>query len=108
MNTYPTLPTRMGPDKVIFDILTDVAANGTVRTRLMHDRRRREFALVHPNLTATQKTALESFFDAQIGAFTYQRQRETLETYTVQFIGAPQPTYEKGARYTMSVTLREV
>lgn len=107
MNTYPTLPTRMGPDGTHYKIEVDEAANGAIRTRHMSDRRRRIFNLVHPNITAAQKDALEAFFDAQVGPFTYTRTRETVETYAVLFISAPVPTYEKGGRYTVSVTLRE-
>lgn len=107
MSTYPTLPTRVAKDKPRYGREIDEATNGSLRGRQLHNRRRAEFQLVHPHLSAAQKDALFAFLDANPGQFIYTRQRETLETYTVILVDDPVPEYEKGGYYTVSLTLRE-
>lgn len=109
MNTYPTLPTEWYDDKVHFAIAIDEASNGQVRTRVQSDRRRREFPLKHPRLSAAEKDTLLAFFDANAHLpFFFTRTRAAAETYTCAFVSAPVDKYVKGGRYDVSVTLREL
>lgn len=110
MNTYPTLPTQYGsehPHRMAIDVR--IATNGAARTRVLHDRRRREFPLVHPNMTTAQRDTLLAFWDANVGTeFIYSRVRDGVtENYTAVFTGEPVETYAKGGRYTYRVALRE-
>lgn len=109
--SYPALPTQYSPEQPHrMAINVRIATNGATRTRVLHDRRRREFPLVHPNLTTVQRDTLLAFWDANVGSeFTYSRVRDGVtENYTVVFVGEPVETYAKGGRYTYRVALREV
>jgi len=113
VNTYPSLPTAWNPkgDRSVRRILTDEAWNGMPHTRVVHDRRRRSFDLLHPWLSLSQRNQLVAFFDANVGVpFIYERVRNGItETYTCVFVGeGPQEEFLKTERYNVAVQMREV
>ena len=110
MNIYPTLRTEWPKDRVHYRIEATEASSGAVRTRVMSDRTRREFPLVHPRLTSAERDTLLAFFVANVGqAFEYHRTQDGIESiFEVVFLSAPQDVWVKGLRYDVAVTLREV
>lgn len=111
MNSYPNLPTQYATKgRQVRKTEVDEATNGAPRIRVLHDRRRREIPLVHPDISRAQWDALLAFYDANAAAeISYQRVRDGVtETYTVVMVEPPQELYVKGNRYTVYVTLREV
>ena len=110
MNIYPTLPTEWPRDRVHDRIEVDEASSGAIRTRVMSDRPRREFPLVHPGITRAERDTLLAFYAANVGqVFEYRRTQAGVEdVFEVVFISPPQDVWIKGLKYDVAVTLREV
>lgn len=82
------------------------ATNGALKVRRLFSAEKASFALVH-DLTGAQKTTLDSFYTTNKDLDVTYTWPGTGSSYTVRFVGAPQPTWTAWG-WRMQVRLEEV
>lgn len=110
MAAYPTLPTQRGsdPEPARGGLDIDRAEDGTARGRSWWAADKCQFKLVHPRLTAAERSTLDTFYAAnRLVPFDYTSLSDGV-TRTCIFAAAPAPKGEAGGRWTMTVELVEV
>lgn len=101
MADYPVLPmgtqSQMDPRA---GIVTDVAEDGTTRSRRLFAATNHDITLVHEYLTAAQRTTLLAHFIAH-AALTFNWVSPWGDTYTVRYLNEPQGQPHAGSYWTM-------
>jgi len=109
MADYPvTLPvgarTRVEPDA---GMITDIATDGTVRTRIMHDVTRFDITIDHPYLSSAERTTLLAHY-ATDKALTFNFVAPWGTTYIVRYLNEPRGQPHAGGYWTFSTSVSGV
>jgi hypothetical protein len=109
MATYPDLPTARGSDpEPVNQIDIDRAEDGTARGRSFYSADRVRITVVHPLLTAAQKTTLAAFYSSnRLVAFTYLSPSDSVSR-SMLFAKPPAYVNRPGGRFDATVEMEQV
>ena len=94
MANYPTLVVSELSERAVDDILMSRARSGGPKARRLFTGKKREFKVSHKDLTAAQRTTLESFFDTNRALTFNFTHPSTGVVYVVIFAGDGGYTYD--------------
>lgn len=107
MAAYPTFgQSRDSAETSLDDLQIDRASNGVPRGRAMYTAIKKTFSVVHPRLSASDKTTLDAFYATnRLLQFTFVWAADGA-TYTCIF-ASPPPTYKSlpGGRWAATVQM---
>lgn len=88
-------------------IITDRASDGTIRSTRMASVTQFDPVLVHPRVTAAERTTLLGHYDAHVNV-TFNWVAPWGETYTLRYIDAPQQQPHAAGYWTITNKLSGV